>query len=353
MRRSYAKAVGGYPVYSLSRRVRRQGRCRREWAAERQRQLRRRRRSATCSSSGPGDGEKPENATQARMLLKDSGMQRHRRADDHAGHPGGAVRVEQRRRRAAWCSTRTARSSCDRASGRRVVVAGDLETERIRYLPAGGSVKQTLAEGADDGSRVPRHRLAVPAAGDPQRWHRDARAWSRRSRSRSTSSSPPAQRERPMLPTFGCGIHDLVFAPNDAATIAEIRGRGPGRARAPTSRASTCSTVDASAAPRQPNLLLIRVDYRIRSNNALRQPRLPLLHHRGGVTVPLDDYVPRPRRPQLRRRSSPRCAPASRATPPSGPTSTTATRASRCCRSSLPGRVARLPDEQGAGPGST
>jgi len=30
-----------------------------------------------------------------------------------------------------------------------------------------------------------------------------------------------AKRERPMLPDFGCGIHDLVFAPDDAATVAD------------------------------------------------------------------------------------------------------------------------------------
>jgi phage baseplate assembly protein W len=75
------------------------------------------------------------------------------------------------------------------------------------------------------------------------------------------------RRERLMLPDFGCGIHDLVFAPNDAATIAETTA---------TVRESLVRyepridvlTVDASAAPEEPNLLLIRVDYRIRSNNA-------------------------------------------------------------------------------------
>jgi phage baseplate assembly protein W len=31
-----------------------------------------------------------------------------------------------------------------------------------------------------------------------------------------------AKGERPMLPDFGCGIHDLVFAPNSPATVAQV-----------------------------------------------------------------------------------------------------------------------------------
>ena len=50
-----------------------------------------------------------------------------------------------------------------------------------------------------------------------------------------------ARRERPMLPTYGCGIQDLVFAPDNPATLAEVSAsvrealvlhepRGPARA---------------------------------------------------------------------------------------------------------------------------
>jgi phage baseplate assembly protein W len=75
------------------------------------------------------------------------------------------------------------------------------------------------------------------------------------------------KRERLMLPDFGCGIHDLVFAPDDAGTVAEVTA---------TVRESLVRyepridvlTVDVSPAPGEPNLLLIRVDYRVRANNA-------------------------------------------------------------------------------------
>ncbi len=62
-------------------------------------------------------------------------------------------------------------------------------------------------------------------------------------------------------------IHDLVFAPDNASTIAEV---------ATTVREALVNhearidvlAVDATAAPGQDNLLLIRIDYRIRENNA-------------------------------------------------------------------------------------
>jgi len=77
-----------------------------------------------------------------------------------------------------------------------------------------------------------------------------------------------ARGERVMLPDFGCGIHDLVFAPNNAATIAmvvdEVR-----RALVAYEPRIDVLTVDAETAPEQPNVLLIRIDYRIRANNAL------------------------------------------------------------------------------------
>lgn len=74
--------------------------------------------------------------------------------------------------------------------------------------------------------------------------------------------------ERVMQPAFGCGIHDLVFAPNNAAThtraIDAVR-------RALVMFESRIDVLDVSAesAPGEPSLLLIRVDYRLRANNAI------------------------------------------------------------------------------------
>jgi hypothetical protein len=76
-----------------------------------------------------------------------------------------------------------------------------------------------------------------------------------------------AKRERPMLTDFGCGIHDLVFAPNNPTTIAEVLSAVREALVRYEPRIDLVS-VDASAAPGEDNLLLIRFDYRIRANNA-------------------------------------------------------------------------------------
>jgi phage baseplate assembly protein W len=74
--------------------------------------------------------------------------------------------------------------------------------------------------------------------------------------------------ERPMLPDFGCGIHDLVFAENNASTITLIvhlvrEALVKYEARIDVLDVHADSTADS------PNLLLIRVNYRIRATNAI------------------------------------------------------------------------------------
>jgi phage baseplate assembly protein W len=76
-----------------------------------------------------------------------------------------------------------------------------------------------------------------------------------------------AQRERPMLPAYGCGIHDLVFAPDNPGTIAEVSATVRDALIAYEPRIDVLA-IDVSAAPGQANVLLIRVDYRVRANNA-------------------------------------------------------------------------------------
>jgi phage baseplate assembly protein W len=74
--------------------------------------------------------------------------------------------------------------------------------------------------------------------------------------------------ERPMLPDFGCGIHDLVFAAHNATTITLVVHRVREalvnyEARIDVLDVHADSTIDS------PNLLLIRVNYRIRATNAI------------------------------------------------------------------------------------
>jgi phage baseplate assembly protein W len=74
--------------------------------------------------------------------------------------------------------------------------------------------------------------------------------------------------ERVMQPDFGCGVHDMVFAPNDPGTrtlaVDSVR-------RALTAWEPRIDVLDVTTQldPARPNLLLIRVDYRIRANNAV------------------------------------------------------------------------------------
>jgi hypothetical protein len=77
-----------------------------------------------------------------------------------------------------------------------------------------------------------------------------------------------AKGERMMLPDFGCGIHDLVFEPNNPRTVARaVQAVRDGLTR--YEPRIDVLDVSADAAPEQENLLLIKVSYRIRANNAL------------------------------------------------------------------------------------
>jgi uncharacterized protein len=77
-----------------------------------------------------------------------------------------------------------------------------------------------------------------------------------------------ARGERVMLPDFGCGIHDLVFAPNNPMTLTVVVQTVRQALVAYEPRIDVLD-VSAETAPEEPNLLLIRINYRIRANNAL------------------------------------------------------------------------------------
>ena len=74
--------------------------------------------------------------------------------------------------------------------------------------------------------------------------------------------------ERLMLPEFGCGIHDLVFAPNNSATLSAIV-QEVHAALSDQERRIDVLDVAVDTSPDEPNLLLIRVTYQIRDNNAI------------------------------------------------------------------------------------
>lgn len=74
--------------------------------------------------------------------------------------------------------------------------------------------------------------------------------------------------ERVMQPEFGCGMHEFVFAPNNPTTrtmvIDAVR-----RALVAFEPRIDVLTVNAEAPEQEENLLIIRVDYRVRANNTL------------------------------------------------------------------------------------
>ncbi|MGO8877143.1 MAG: GPW/gp25 family protein [Acidimicrobiales bacterium] len=80
--------------------------------------------------------------------------------------------------------------------------------------------------------------------------------------------------ERPMRPEFGCGIHDLVFAPTDATTA----GRVAYEVRASLERWEPridVLDVCVSHDPDRPGLLFVAVSYAARATNDRRNLVFP------------------------------------------------------------------------------
>jgi uncharacterized protein len=77
-----------------------------------------------------------------------------------------------------------------------------------------------------------------------------------------------AKKERVMRPDYGCGIHDLVFSPSSPQSIGQIVDQ---LRRALVAQEPRIDVLDVTGEipPGEANLLLLRVDYRIRANNAL------------------------------------------------------------------------------------
>jgi phage baseplate assembly protein W len=72
--------------------------------------------------------------------------------------------------------------------------------------------------------------------------------------------------ERLMRPDFGCGIHDLVFAPINAGTAGRIIGDVQ-RALTTWEPRIDVLDIDVQSPPDRPNHLLIQISYRLRTTN--------------------------------------------------------------------------------------
>ena len=78
-----------------------------------------------------------------------------------------------------------------------------------------------------------------------------------------------AKGERVMRPDFGCGIHEYVFAPNEPGTRASVTHEVH-KALAEFEPRIEVGQVRVEAPAGRPALLMIRVDYRVRSTNTRR-----------------------------------------------------------------------------------
>ena len=89
-----------------------------------------------------------------------------------------------------------------------------------------------------------------------------------------------AKGERVMRPDFGCGINDLVFEPNNSMTRSLVVARVREALVNYEARIDVLA-VDTETSPEAENLLLIRVNYRIRANNAIRNLVYPFYINEG------------------------------------------------------------------------
>lgn len=87
-------------------------------------------------------------------------------------------------------------------------------------------------------------------------------------------------KSRTMRPRFGCGIHDYVFAPNNATTRALITQQVQRSLLRWEPRIDVLD-VRIESHPETPNTLMINVDYRIRANNAFHNVVYPFYLNEG------------------------------------------------------------------------
>ena len=87
--------------------------------------------------------------------------------------------------------------------------------------------------------------------------------------------------ERVMLPHFGSGLHELVFAPNDVMTRSGLVQKVRKALVAFEPRIDVLE-IAVENAPETPNLLLIRINYQIRANNTMSNLVYPFYLREGG-----------------------------------------------------------------------
>ena len=88
--------------------------------------------------------------------------------------------------------------------------------------------------------------------------------------------------ERVMLPTFGAGLRDFVFEPNSPATQRAIE-EAVNTALIDWEPRIDVERVEAVPDPREPNLLRLHIDYRVRATNTFYNRVFPFYLFEGGA----------------------------------------------------------------------
>lgn len=88
--------------------------------------------------------------------------------------------------------------------------------------------------------------------------------------------------ERVMRPDFGCGIYDYVFAPNDTHTAGLVRFHVEDALTRWEPRIDL-QEVQVQPDPRDPALLLISIEYTVRSTDSRFNLVYPFYLQRGGA----------------------------------------------------------------------
>jgi phage baseplate assembly protein W len=86
--------------------------------------------------------------------------------------------------------------------------------------------------------------------------------------------------ERVMLPSFGCGIHDLVFQPNTVAVRGSVQAEVTDALTRWEPRIDVID-VTVTAPADQPGVMLIEIEYRIRATNSFYNLVYPLFISEG------------------------------------------------------------------------
>lgn len=87
--------------------------------------------------------------------------------------------------------------------------------------------------------------------------------------------------ERAMRPSFGCGIHDLVFEAVDSTAIQRIRSVVEEALRRCEARIEVLQ-VGVAEAPDTHGLLLVELEYRVRKTNQIGNLVFPFYFREGG-----------------------------------------------------------------------